>query len=220
MATTRKSKPSKAKHAKAGGKSRAPVKSKTAAAAIKSKTARAAVKRGPKSKSPAPRGARKTGRLAPKVSLRGPNPRRKAVKAKPVLRPAKIAKPAAKTVAEFSVSHVDQSNFVGRGLRENFEYRDLGIEHATGGRVGAHVIRVASAEGHATGRHRHKLDFQMIYILNGWARFYYDGQGEITVARGTCVHQPPGIAHDLIDYSDDLEILEIISPAQFATVDA
>ena len=213
MATTKKSKASKGKSTgksgrKAGGKTAAPAKAKRGATVIA---------RQPKPKpAKAKRGAGKVQRPASKVSLQRPNPRRKAVKAKPIRRPAKIAKPATKK-ATYSISYVDQSTFAGRGLRSYFEYRDLGIEQATGGRVGAHVIRVASGEGRGTGRHRHKLDFQMIYILNGWARFYYDGQGEITVARGTCVHQPPGIAHDLIDYSDDLEILEIISPAQFAT---
>ena len=42
---------------------------------------------------------------------------------------------------EFSVTHRDDSDFEGGGLRGFFEYRDLGIKRSTGGKVGAHVIR-------------------------------------------------------------------------------
>jgi len=35
----------------------------------------------------------------------------------------------------FTVSHRGGSRFVKRGLRAYFEYRDLGIRRATGGRV-------------------------------------------------------------------------------------
>lgn len=41
----------------------------------------------------------------------------------------------------FTVSHAEGGAFAGGGLRAFFEYRDLGIAEATGGRFGAHVIR-------------------------------------------------------------------------------
>jgi hypothetical protein len=43
----------------------------------------------------------------------------------------------------FVASHAKDARFE-RGLRSFFEYRDLGIEQATGGRVVAHVIRAAA----------------------------------------------------------------------------
>ena len=44
----------------------------------------------------------------------------------------------------------DEHPFVARGLRNYFEYRDLGIEEASKGDVVSHVIR--AREGHnATG---------------------------------------------------------------------
>jgi hypothetical protein len=65
-------------------------------------------------------------------------------------------------------------------LRAFFEYRDLGIKEATGGRVGGHVIRAKPGAGHgSTGWHRHALDVQLVYILKGWVRFDYEGVGEI-----------------------------------------
>ena len=109
------------------------------------------------------------------------------------------------------------------GLRSFMEYRDLGIDHATHGQFRAHVIRIKKdAAGnhdlHTTGLHQHKCDFQMFYVLKGWIKFIYDGQGEHTFGPGDCVLQPAGIVHNELDCSDDLELLEIYSPAVHQTV--
>lgn len=120
---------------------------------------------------------------------------------------------------KFSVRHAREAAFEG-GLRGFFEYRDLGIKEATGGKVGAHVIR-AREGGHATGEpHLHHLDFQMVYVLKGWVRFWYEGVGEVTLEPGDCVHQPPGIRHRELAHSDDLELIEITLPAEFETEEA
>lgn len=119
----------------------------------------------------------------------------------------------------FAVSHARDASFRAEGLRGFFEYRDLGIREATGGRVNAHVIRARSGDpSHGgSGWHRHALDFQMVYVLKGWVRFAYDGVGEVLLEAGSCVHQPPGIRHAEIAHSDDLEMLEITLPAEFGT---
>jgi len=108
------------------------------------------------------------------------------------------------------------------GLRGFMEYRDLGIETATHGQFRAHVIRIKKDAGthelHTTGLHKHECDFQMFYVLNGWIKFIYDGQGERTFHAGDCVLQPAGIVHNELDCSDDLEVLEIYSPAVHPTV--
>ncbi len=116
----------------------------------------------------------------------------------------------------FSHQQADQAEW-DPGLREYFDYRDLGIKAATGGDVVAHVLR--AKRGHnATGQwHQHDCDFQMYYVMNGWARFEYEGQGVRLVRKGDCVLQPAGIRHREIEHSDDLEILEIVAPADFAT---
>ncbi len=75
---------------------------------------------------------------------------------------------AAEHKADFSVSHLRDAVFKSEGLRAFFEYRDLGIEAATGGRAGAHVIRAKPGAGHGgSGWHRHGLDMQLVYILRG-----------------------------------------------------
>ena len=109
------------------------------------------------------------------------------------------------------------------GLRSFMEYRDLGIERATHGQFRAHVIRVkqdgpGAHDLHTTGLHQHQCDFQMFYVLKGWMKFVYEGQGEQTVRAGDCVLQPAGIVHNELECSDDVEILEIYSPAVHQTL--
>ena len=119
----------------------------------------------------------------------------------------------------FTVSHADgsgsiDSHFEG-GLRAFFEYRDLGISAASGGKYSANVIRAIPGRHAEPKWHTHDLDFQMIYILQGWVTFEYEGQGELTFRSGSAALQPPKIRHREIRHSDDLELIEITSPAEF-----
>ncbi|MEX0921150.1 MAG: cupin domain-containing protein [Rhodovibrionaceae bacterium] len=121
---------------------------------------------------------------------------------------------------EFSVHKAKESDFEGGGLRDFFVYRDLGIAKATQGGFGAQVIRAAKAVEAPMGKHRHELGFQMVYILKGSCVFWYEGQGSFELEPGDCVYQPPGIAHEFVSCSDDLELIEITMPADFPTEDA
>ena len=117
----------------------------------------------------------------------------------------------------FTICHADSGTFKGAGLRPFFEYRDLNINAATKGAYDAHVIRaVPGMESPATW-HSHDLDFQMVYVTKGWVVFEYEGVGEHTLRAGSCVLQPPGIKHREVRHSDDMELIEIISPAEFST---
>ena len=122
----------------------------------------------------------------------------------------------------FSVSRAKDAVYK-TGLRSFMEYRDLGIDHATHGQFRAHVIRIKRDAGgshdlHTTGLHQHLCDFQMFYVLKGWIKFVYEGQGEQTFHAGDCVLQPAGIVHNELECSDDIEVLEIYSPAVHETV--
>lgn len=117
----------------------------------------------------------------------------------------------------FSVAHADGGAFEGKGLRAFFEYRDLGIAGATGGRYGAHVIRAVPGMESPGAWHCHDLDFQMVYVTKGWVVFEYEGQGEHVLRAGGCVLQPPGIRHREVRHSDDMELIEITAPAEFGT---
>ena len=119
---------------------------------------------------------------------------------------------------KLSIVHAEDSDFVRDGLRKCFEYRDLGIKAATGGNFHAHVIRAVDQEEDGIGLHRHnEIEFQMVYILQGWMRFWYEGEGEVVAKQGTCILQPPAVKHDVLEWSDDLELLEITSPAEFTS---
>jgi mannose-6-phosphate isomerase-like protein (cupin superfamily) len=120
----------------------------------------------------------------------------------------------------FTVSHRAKSKFVRRGLRNYFEYRDLGIERATRGKVVAHVIRARPGKAPHGQWHRHLCDVQFVYVLKGWAVFEYEGVGEVRMKAGTCFYQPPGIRHREIRHSKDLELIEVVAPADFRTQDA
>lgn len=119
----------------------------------------------------------------------------------------------------FVVSHHNEADFQ-EGLRSYAKYRDLGIADATEGMVRAHVIRFAPPfrPEEVSIPHYHNVDFQMIYVLKGWITSEFEGQGAHTMHAGACWIQPPSIVHTVLDYSDDCEVLEVILPADFATV--
>ena len=124
---------------------------------------------------------------------------------------------------KFNVDYANKATFQD-GLREFLEYRDLGITDASNGAYKAHVLRVkkefkGDQEMHTTGFHRHLVDFQMYYVLNGWVKFIYDGEGELTFNKGDCVMAPAAIKHNEISCSDDFEALEILSPAKHSTIE-
>ncbi|MEH6646798.1 cupin domain-containing protein [Sulfitobacter sp.] len=117
----------------------------------------------------------------------------------------------------FTISHADSGAFEGAGLRPFFEYRQLGVTEATDGKFGAHVIRAVTGMESPGTWHTHDLDFQMVYVTQGWVVFEYEGEGEHVLRAGSCVLQPSGIRHREVRHSDDMELIEIVSPAEFAT---
>src|ERR1700712_4131107 len=118
-------------------------------------------------------------------------------------------------------SHVKPGDTPWRsdGLRDFFLYRDLGVAAATNGKGIAHLVKANMAPEKGTGWHRHEAEFQIVLMTKGWAKFMY-GDQETLVEAGDCVHQMPGIVHYLFDYSPDMEYLEIVSPADFKSIDA
>ena len=120
----------------------------------------------------------------------------------------------------FVASHFDETDFE-QGLRRYAKYRDLGIAAATNGLAQAHVIRMVPPcdPAEVSKRHYHDVDFQMVYVLKGWIKGEYEGAGVVTMREGSCWLQPPRIKHTVLDYSDDCELLEIVLPADFKTVE-
>ena len=158
---------------------------------------------------PVRRAARKTSRSSSKTSARR---RIAAAKGKPKPK----APPRKQT---FVASHLNPNAFEG-GLRSYAKYRDLGMAAATNGLAVAHVIKMIPPCDPAvvSKRHYHDVEFQMIYVLKGWIKGEYDGE-VVTLHQGAAWLQPPRIEHRVLDYSDDCELLEIVVPANFKTVE-
>jgi mannose-6-phosphate isomerase-like protein (cupin superfamily) len=132
-------------------------------------------------------------------------------------------KPARKPAREpqiFMVSHHNEADFQ-TGLRSYAHYRDLGISRATDGLAQAHVIRFVPPcrPEEVSKLHYHDVEFQMVYVLRGWIKTDIDGHGAQVMRAGSCWIQPPRIEHKVLDYSDDCEVLEVILPADFKTVE-
>lgn len=107
------------------------------------------------------------------------------------------------------------------GFRTYFEDRDLGVRDATANAYTAEIHRAcAPCPASGTGVHTHAVDFQFNYVLKGWFRVWIEGEGEFTFKAGDSWLQPPGIKHDVRGFSEDLEVLEVVSPGVFGTRDA
>jgi mannose-6-phosphate isomerase-like protein (cupin superfamily) len=122
---------------------------------------------------------------------------------------------------KFVASHLKPGAFKADGLRTYAHYRDLGIKDATRGMALAHVIRfVGECDPKVVSKkHTHECDFQMIYVLKGEITTEIDGHGVYTMKAGDCWLQPQSIVHRVMDYSEGTEVLEIVLPADFKTVE-
>jgi hypothetical protein len=163
-------------------------------------------------------------RSKPKLK-QGRKPQRAALKSRRAKRAGNRNEPLRKAKSRtarhtFIATHHRPDAFE-QGLRRYAQYRDLGIAGATRGMVRAHVIRMIPPcdPQEVSKRHFHEVDFQMVYELKGWIKGEYEGAGVVTMREGSCWLQPPKIKHSVLDYSDDCELLEIIMPADFATVE-
>jgi hypothetical protein len=174
-----------------------------------------------KTKKPAPRAAA-TKKAAKKSSAR------KAVAAKSTARRKLKSKGGAATAVKrarpkqrIAISHYRDEDFKADGLRAYAKYRDLGVAEASGGVAQAHVIRlIGPCDPQVVSKlHFHDVDFQLVYVLKGWVKTYLEGVGETTFQTGSSWTQPSRIKHLIMDYSNDVELLEVILPADFKTVE-
>jgi mannose-6-phosphate isomerase-like protein (cupin superfamily) len=164
----------------------------------------AAQKKSPARKTAGKTAAKSTARKKLKAKRRAPAP-------------AKRARPKQR----IAVSHHREEDFKADGLRAYAQYRDLGVAEASQGLARAHVIRLIGPcdPAEVSKLHFHDVDFQMVYVLKGWVKTYMEGQGETLMKEGSSWTQPPRIKHLIMDYSDDVELLEVILPAEFKTTE-
>ena len=116
------------------------------------------------------------------------------------------------TAQEFIVSTLDGADVWSEG-RAGMLYRDLIPGRLSGSFVASHISIPTGGEV-PDYVHFHKVRFQMIYCISGWAKLVYENQGAPFVMNaGDCVLQPPEIRHRVLESSDEFEVLEIGCPA-------
>jgi len=118
------------------------------------------------------------------------------------------------------LSRGDGANWTRKGLRPFLEYRDLGLGEATDGRIGGSIGRAIKKfePGGGAGRHLHNTGFHMIFVMRGWFRTEFEGLGEVVVRQGDCIAYQGEIPQEHIEYSDDFEVMQIASPADYNTI--
>jgi mannose-6-phosphate isomerase-like protein (cupin superfamily) len=146
---------------------------------------------------------------------------RSATRRKPAARRQIAAAAKPRKPHKFVKSHHRDEDFKTDGLRTYAHYRDLGVKDATHGMAVAHVIRFqGKCDPKVVSKdHLHEADFQMIYVLKGTITTEIKGQGVHTMHAGDCWLQPHSAVHKVLDYSDGCEVLEIVMPANFKTVE-
>ena len=102
--------------------------------------------------------------------------------------------------------------------RAGMQYRDL-VPNRLGGRFIASNIRIEKGGPVPDYVHYHHITFQMIYCYKGWVKAVYEDQGEAFIMNeGDCVLQPPHIRHQVLECSDNFEVIEVGSPAEHKTL--
>ena len=156
-----------------------------------------------------------------KTRISAAAPRKGAARSRARTKAAAKSASKARPKHKFLVNRFRPADFKSDGLRDYAHYRDLGVKDATRGMVVAHVIRLSGPcdPKVVSKAHYHDTEFQMIYVLKGAITSSFEGQGTHTMKAGDCWLQPQRIKHKVLDYTDDCELLEIVMPADFKTVE-
>jgi mannose-6-phosphate isomerase-like protein (cupin superfamily) len=117
---------------------------------------------------------------------------------------------------KLAISSAKDAHYVP-GPRQFFQYRDLGVTEATGGKMRAQVTSAKSAMDRATGWHYHTCDMQFVYILSGWVDLEFAGGQKVRFGVGDSVMIPGGLPHQETATSEDLELIEVSVPAEMGT---
>ena len=126
----------------------------------------------------------------------------------------------AESLSAFARMTESDARWNREGLREDSEYRDLGLAAATNGRIGAKHIRALKPMAAPTGWHWHDMTAHYVFVLRGSLTFRFAGiEGDVTLRTGDGLSQPAGVPHNVVARSHDLEVIEINEPAEYGTWD-
>jgi quercetin dioxygenase-like cupin family protein len=103
------------------------------------------------------------------------------------------------------------------GRRTFVKYRELGVTEATHGKMRAQVMSCDPGSQQPTGWHFHVCDMQFLYLTSGWLELEIEGKGLVRFNKGDSVLLPGGTVHQEVNYSDDMQLVEISVPADMGT---
>jgi quercetin dioxygenase-like cupin family protein len=129
---------------------------------------------------------------------------------------APVTAPVAELLAKLAYATEESAPLVP-GRRAFFNYRDLGVTTATTGKMRAQVT-LATGVMQETGWHYHICEVQFILALRGWIELQFEDGRVVRVGPGESLSIPPGLKHNEIGISEDLELLEVSVPAKMETV--
>lgn len=124
---------------------------------------------------------------------------------------------ATTAAATVLIDHLGPDSYNGTGRREFLRYRDVGLGAATADRFRMLGMQ-ATGRNEETGWHYHVCDVQFVYVLKGWVELEFEGGRCEKLVAGSFASIPGGTLHNEKNLSDDLEVLEICSPANMGTV--
>ena len=104
------------------------------------------------------------------------------------------------------------------GRRSFFQYRDLGVEAATNGRMRAVQNNSIAGMTQPTGWHYHDCEMQFVYVLKGTLTIEFEDGTVGTFGAGDSFFIPGGMKHNEIYVSEDKEALEVSVPGKIGTI--
>ena len=114
-----------------------------------------------------------------------------------------------------AVASKDSAKYVS-GRRAFFKYRDLGVTEGTNGFMRAQVTSAEQGMSQPTGRHIHKCEAQLVYMLSGWIDLEFADR-KVRVGAGDSIMIPGNTPHNETGTSDAFELLEVSVPADMGT---
>jgi quercetin dioxygenase-like cupin family protein len=100
------------------------------------------------------------------------------------------------------------------GLGDDFLHRDFGLKELTGGRLVAQAIKGLPGKHERRPWHPHDRHFRFAYVADGWVELEYEDIGAVRLEKASMVYQPPMIRHAELAYSDDVVIVEVVTPGE------
>ena len=131
--------------------------------------------------------------------------------------PDQTTNPAPQQPMQLLKSFVDATPFAP-GRRPFFQYRDLGLEGASNGRMRAYHSTAIAGMLEPTGWHYHTCEMQFVYVLKGTIVLEFEDGTVATFGPGDSLFVPGGVRHNEVYASEDKETLEVSVPGKIGTV--